>query len=94
MRGDVPNIVVDIPPVFSFVNSVLQAVGTPKPLMRGNKSPHNFVIRPSQRRDLGQVDIIFLIGEELTPWLEKAQASFTQTPIAVALGEQTGVVKL
>ena len=94
VRADVPNIVVDIPPVFSLVSSVMQGVGTPKLLLRGNESPHNFALRPSQRRDLGQADIIFWIGEGLTPWLEKAQASLTQTPIAVALGEQTGVVQL
>ena len=94
VRADVPNVVVDIPPVFSLVSSVMQGVGTPKLLLRGNESPHNFALRPSQRRDLGQADIIFWIGEGLTPWLEKAQASLTQTPIAVALGEQTGVVQL
>ena len=59
VRGDVPNIVVDIPPVFSFANSVLPGVGTPKLLLRGNKSPHNFALRLSQRRDVGQADIIF-----------------------------------
>ena len=94
VRADVPNVVVDIPPVFSLVSSVMQGVGTPKLLLRGNESPHNFALRPSQRRDLGQADIIFWIGEGLTPWLEKAQASLTQTPISVALGEQTGVVQL
>ena len=72
----------------------MQGVGTPKLLLRGNESPHNFALRPSQRRDLGQADIIFWIGEGLTPWLEKAQASLTQTPISVALGKQTGVVQL
>ena len=94
VRADVPNIVVDIPPVFSLVSSVMQGVGTPKLLLRGNDSPHNFALRPSQRRDLGQADIIFWIGEGLTPWLEKAQASLAQAPIAVALGEQAGVVQL
>ena len=94
VRADVPNIVVDIPPVFSLVSSVMQGVGTPKLLLRGNDSPHNFALRPSQRRDLGQADIIFWIGEGLTPWLEKAQASLTQAPIAMALGEQAGVVQL
>ena len=72
VRADVPNIVVDIPPVFSLVSSVMQGVGTPKLLLRGNESPHNFALRPSQRRDLGQADIIFWIGEGLTPWLEKS----------------------
>ena len=94
VRADVPNVVVDIPPVFSLVSSVMQGVGTPKLLLRGNESPHNFALRPSQRRDLGQADIIFWIGDGLTPWLAKAQASLTQTPISVALGEQTGVVQL
>lgn len=94
VRADVPNIVVDIPPVFSLVSSVMQGVGTPKLLLRGNDSPHNFALRPSQRRDLGQADIIFWIGEGLTPWLEKAQASLAKAPIAVALGEQAGVVQL
>ena len=45
VQGVVPNIVVDIPRIFSFVNSVMRGVGTPKLLLRGNKSPHNFALR-------------------------------------------------
>jgi len=67
-----PSVLTDIPPVHSLVSQVMQGVGSPDVLLDKGDDPHSFQMRPSQARALSQADLVFFVGPELTPWLERA----------------------
>lgn len=67
-----PNVVTDIPPVHSLVAKVMGDLGTPELLVSGGAEPHSYQLRPSQAAALANADLIFWVGHEMTPWLERA----------------------
>ncbi|MBX2807756.1 MAG: zinc ABC transporter substrate-binding protein [Cellvibrionaceae bacterium] len=67
-----PAVVVDIAPVHSLVSQVMQGVGEPRLLIPAEASPHNYSLRPSEAKALASADLVFWIGEDFTPWLQKA----------------------
>lgn len=70
--ADVPNVAVDIAPVHSLVARVMQGVGTPDLVIPAGASPHHYSLRPSEAAALQNADLVFWMGEDLTPWLEGA----------------------
>lgn len=68
----IPAVVTDLPAVHSLVSQVMQGVGTPQILLDQGSDPHSFQLRPSQARAISQADLLFWIGPELTPWLQRA----------------------
>ena len=70
--AETPNVAVDIAPLHSLVSQVMDGVATPELIITSGASPHHYSLRPSQARALSESDIVFWMGEELTPWLEKA----------------------
>ena len=67
-----PSVAVDIAPLHSLVSQVMEGVNKPDLLIPAEASPHQYTLRPSQARALSEAQIVFWIGEEFTPWLEKA----------------------
>ena len=65
-------IVTDFPPVQSLVMQVAGERADVDVLLDPNADPHSFQLRPSQAQTLANSDYLFWIGEELTPWLERA----------------------
>ena len=76
--ADVPKVTVDIAPVHSLVSKVMNGVGKPDLIIPAEASPHEYQLKPSNAKSLQNADIIFWIGEDLTPWLEKGLSSLTQ----------------
>lgn len=72
VAAQTPSVLTDIPAVHSLVSQVMQGVGDPTILLNKGSDPHSFQMRPSQARALSQADLLFFIGPELTPWLERA----------------------
>ncbi|MEL7105695.1 MAG: zinc ABC transporter substrate-binding protein [Pseudomonadota bacterium] len=70
--ADVPNVAVDIAPVHSLVARVMDGVGTPRLIVQPGASPHGYSLRPSDAAALQAADLVFWIGEDLTPWMEDA----------------------
>ena len=68
--ADVPKVTVDIAPVHSLVSSVMEGVGKPDLIMPAGASPHEYQLKPSNAKSLEDADVVFWIGEDLTPWLE------------------------
>ncbi|GAB4291042.1 MAG: zinc ABC transporter substrate-binding protein [Roseovarius sp.] len=64
-----PRVVADIAPVQSLAAMVMAGAGEPALLLPPGASPHTHALRPSQARALAGAEIVFWIGEELTPWL-------------------------
>ena len=73
--ADVPKVTVDIAPVHSLVSSVMEGVGKPDLIMPAGASPHEYQLKPSNAKSLEDADVVFWIGEDLTPWLENGLES-------------------
>ena len=75
LLADAPSVVTDIAPVQSLVAQVMGETGTPVLLVAQGADPHDYQLRPSEARALATADVIFWIGPEMTPWLERALAT-------------------
>ncbi|NSY39595.1 zinc ABC transporter substrate-binding protein [Leisingera sp. ANG59] len=68
--AEVPKVAADIAPVHGLVARVMQGLGEPALVVPPGASPHGYSMRPSEARALDQADVVFWLGEALTPWLE------------------------
>ncbi len=70
--ADVPSVAVDIAPVHSLVARVMDGIGAPDLIVQQGASPHGYSLRPSEAAALQNADLVFWLGEDLTPWMESA----------------------
>lgn len=70
--ADVPNVAADIATVHSLVARVMLGVGAPKLIIQQGASPHEYNLRPSKAKALQDANLVFWMGEGLTPWMENA----------------------
>ena len=68
----VPNVATDVTPIHSLVAQVMAGVGAPDLLIQSGASPHNYSLSPSEAQALQEADLVFWMGEGLTPWLERS----------------------
>lgn len=80
-----PHVTTDIAPVHSLVARVMQGVGAPEVIVRPGASPHGYAMRPSEAAALEQADLVFWMGEGLTPWLEGAIGSLASDAHVIEL---------
>ena len=73
-----PNVAADIAPVHSLVARVMAGVGTPDLVFPAGASPHQYNLRPSEAGALQEADVVFWLGEDLTPWLADAVATLAE----------------
>ena len=83
--ADAPKVATDITPVQSLVARVMQGVGAPEVIVRPGASPHGYAMRPSEAAALEQADLVFWMGEGLTPWLEGSIESLASEAHVVEL---------
>ncbi|WP_170406192.1 zinc ABC transporter substrate-binding protein [Ruegeria arenilitoris] len=92
--ADVPNVAVDIAPVHSLVTRVMEGVGSPNLIVPPGASPHEYNLRPSEAAALQEADLVFWIGEDLTPWMEGAMETLAGGATVTSLLESDGTVRL
>jgi len=92
VMADVPNVAADIAPIHSLVSKVMDGVGEPKLVIQSGASPHGYRLRPSEAKALQDANLIFWMGEELTPWLEGAIDTLASNASVTALLDQEGIV--
>jgi len=85
-----PKVVADIAPVHSLVSQVMEGVATPDLLIPAEASPHEYSFKPSEAKALAEAQVVFWIGGELTPGLEKSLKSLAANASKVALLEVGG----
>lgn len=90
--ADAPSVAVDIAPVHSLVARVMAGVGDPDLVIPAGASPHHYNLRPSEARALQDADVVFWIGEDLTPWLENAVENLAEGASVTALLETEGTI--
>ena len=92
VMADVPNVAADIAPIHSLVSRVMDGVGEPKLVIQSGASPHGYRLRPSEAKALQDANLIFWMGEELTPWLDGAIDTLASNASVTSLLDQEGVV--
>jgi zinc transport system substrate-binding protein len=92
--ADVPRVAVDIAPVHSLVARVMQGVGEPSLIVQPGASPHEYSLRPSEAAALQDADIVFWVGEDLTPWMAGAVETLAAEADVTTLLEVDGVTLL
>ncbi|NSX54411.1 zinc ABC transporter substrate-binding protein [Parasulfitobacter algicola] len=85
LYAQTPDVVTDIAPVHSLVSRVMDGIGAPQMIIQPNASPHGYAMRPSEARALQNAEVIFWIGDELTPWLEQAVSNLAPNAASIAL---------
>ncbi len=88
--AEVPRVAADIAPVHSLVARVMQGVGAPDLVLPPGASPHSHAMRPSEARALERADIVFWVGEGLTPWLAGPVATLAADAVSIELLEAEG----
>jgi zinc transport system substrate-binding protein len=83
-------VAVDIAPVHSLVARVMAGVGSPDLIVPPGASPHEYNLRPSEAAALQEADLVFWMGEDLTPWLEGAIDSLAGGATVTTLLESDG----
>lgn len=84
IAAGVPAVVVSIPPLHSLVAGVMVGAGSPRLLVEGGRSPHDFSLRPSAARALAEADLVVWVGPEME--------SFLVQPLARARARQLGLL--
>ena len=92
--ADVPNVAVDIAPAHSLVARVMQGVGEPNLIVQPGASPHEYSLRPSEASALQEADVVFWIGEDLTPWMKDAVETLAAKATVISLLEADGTTLL
>lgn len=75
----------DIPPVHSLVAMVTDGVSKPSLVIQRGASPHSYSLRPSEAAALERADVVFWMGDALTPWLGNALDNLAADAQTVAL---------
>lgn len=91
--AEVPGVVADIAPVHSLVAQVMQGVAEPDLILPPGASPHAHALRPSEAATLETADIVFRVGPELTPWLDRPLAGLAGGAEIVALLDAKGTLR-
>lgn len=75
----------DIAPVHSLVAMITEGVSEPDLVIQRGASPHSYSLRPSDAAALERADVVFWMGDELTPWLGNTLDNLAADAQAIAL---------
>jgi len=64
-----PQVAADIAPVHALVARVMEGAGEPALIVPPQATPHSYSMRPSEAAALDRAEVVFWMGEGLTPWL-------------------------
>ncbi len=92
--ADVPKVAVDLAPVHSLVSRVMDGIGNPALIVPPGASPHEYNMRPSEAKALQEAQIVFWLGEGMTPWMEGAIETLSDGAIVTSLLEADGTMLL
>lgn len=92
--ADAPKVVTDIAPVTSLVAQVMKGVGEPFQLLPAGSNPHDHALRPSEAQALDQANVVFWIGDALSPNLDKAVDTLAGDATVVSLFDAEGTLHL
>ena len=89
--AEVPKVSADIAPVHSLVSKVMNGLGKPYLIIPAEASPHEYQLKPSEAKAIQESKIVFWIGEDLTPWLEKGLSTLAKDATITTLLKAEGI---
>ncbi len=89
--ADAPKVAVDIAPVHSLVSKIMTGVGKPDLIIPAKASPHAYQLKPSNAESLENANLVFWVGKDLTPWLEKGLSSLASNASVSTLLDANGI---
>ena len=89
--AEVPKVSADIAPVHSLVSKVMNGLGKPYLIIPAEASPHEYQLKPSEAKALQESKLVFWIGEDLTPWLEKGLSTLAKDATIITLLKAEGI---
>ena len=92
--ADVPDVAVDSPAVHGLASKVMEGVGEPDMVLAAGASPHGYAMRPSEAGALAAAEVVFVVGDVLTPWLTDAAGKLASDARLVELIDVAGVERL
>ena len=84
-------VVVSINPIHSLVASVMEGVGTPDLLIKGNKSLHGYQVKPSDAILLESADVIVWIGPTMESTLIDSISNAREGTTVIEVGAMHGL---
>jgi len=91
---DAPRVMVGIAPIHSLVAGVMDGVAEPELLVKGNHSPHGYMLKPSQLRSLQQADMIVWTGESIESFLPRVLVNLDDNKSIIKLMDVAGMTLL
>ena len=92
--AEVPLVATDIAPVHSLVARVMDGLGAPDLIISQGASPHEYNLRPSEARALQEANLVFWIGEDLTPWMQNTLETLAEDAEVIELLDADDVSRL
>lgn len=89
-----PNVVASVMPVAALVAGVMDGIGKPSVIVKGNGSPHTYALRPSEARALSQARLVFWIGPIYESFLARPLAGLATRTQVVELATAPGITIL
>ena len=87
-------VVTSIKPIHSLASLLMDGIGTPKLIVDGSNSPHNFTLKPSHAKMLQNADLVFWVGEDIEIFLEKPLGTVAKKAKKIELMEISQIKKL
>ena len=87
-------VVTSIKPIHSLASLLMDGIGTPKLIVDGSNSPHNFTLKPSHAKMLQNADLVFWVGENIETFLEKPLSTVAKKAKKIELMEISQIKKL
>jgi zinc transport system substrate-binding protein len=94
VRAAPPKVVVSIEPLYAFASGLMDRVAIPDLLVRGEASPHDYRLRPSQKRKLAEADLVIWVGNGLDDFMAEAVAGLPPTTRVIKVTDLDLPVKL
>lgn len=94
LMAETPSVVTDIAPIHSLTAMVMDGVGAPHQLLPQGADPHDFALRPSDAKALGDANLVIWVGASLTPWMADPLETLAGDAVHLTLLETEGWTKL
>lgn len=87
VQANAIEVVSTLKPINLLVSEITEGVLEPTLLLPANASPHDFQLKPSQRRTIQEADVIFWIGPDMEMALNKPLGQLDDHTLLVTLSE-------
>ncbi|MDH5473905.1 MAG: zinc ABC transporter substrate-binding protein [Gammaproteobacteria bacterium] len=82
-----PRILVTLKPIHSLVSNLTRGISQPELLINGSQSPHDFQMKPSDRRKIANADIIIYVADSIESYLPEISNTFKQQQVIIELAK-------